>query len=425
MLADRLHGYIACTMPAMTILKRTSDLLVFSHLRWDFVFQRPQHLLTRCAQARRVYFVEEPLFEYDRLPELEISMRNGVHVCLPRLRAGTNEHEATAHLRQLVDTLVQRQISGRFMAWYYTPMALKFTRHLKPWAVVYDCMDELSNFKNAPAEIGALEDELFQMADVVFTGGINLYEYKRQKHHNVHPFPSSVDVAHFGMARNVRVDPGDQAPIPRPRIGYMGVIDERLDLQLIHDIAIARPQWQLVMIGPVTKIDPGILPRLPNIHYLGPRQYTELPAYLAGWDIGILPFARNDATRFISPTKTPEYLAAGRRVVSTSIRDVVRTYGDRGLAKIADDAGTCIGAIERSLAEIAADDGRWLAAVDEFLKGMSWDRTYTAMWQLIETAAEQRARAPALRTSVPRGALVPAAHSPSLAPGGVRARPPA
>ena len=373
----------------MTSAKHTPDLVVFSHLRWDFVFQRPQHLLTRCSQQRRVYFVEEPQFEPDILPVLDISARGDrLFVVVPRLAAGTPEHEVSGQLKRLVDALVKEHVTPKFIAWYYTPMALKFTRHLKPSTVVYDCMDELSHFKAAPPELGTLEDELFRLADVVFTGGISLYEHKGAKHSNIHPFPSSVDVAHFRTARTIQGDPPDQEAIARPRIGYAGVIAERFDIDLIRGVAEARPDWQLVMIGPVVKIDPASLPKLPNIHYLGAKAYADLPAYFAGWDVAILPFARNDSTRFISPTKTPEYLAAGRKVVSTSIRDVVRTYGDVGLARIADEPAACVAAIEAALAE-QAERSDWLAHVDEFLSRISWDRTFSAMWQLVEAAKEQ------------------------------------
>jgi UDP-galactopyranose mutase len=281
-------------------------------------------------------------------------------------------------------------------------------------------MDELSHFKAAPPELGTLEDELFRLADVVFTGGVSLYEYKGAKHPNIHPFPSSVDVAHFAAARTIQIEPQDQAAIAHPRIGYAGVIDERFDIDLVRSVAEARPEWQFVLIGPVVKIDPASLPRLPNIHYLGAKTYGELPSYLAGWNVAILPFARNDATRFISPTKTPEYLAAGRRVVSTSIRDVVRTYGEQGLAFIADEADECIAAIEQSLAG-EADRAQWLARVDEFLARLSWDQTFRAMWQLVEAAGEQRAQS---RRAVraPARTIVPTA-SPALSMGGVPASP--
>jgi UDP-galactopyranose mutase len=391
----------------MKKLSNVIDLVVFSHLRWDFVFQRPQHLLTRCARERSVYFVEEPLFEDGIAPALDVTKRGDrLHVAVPRLPAGLSASEVDTQLERLVADFVRNTVSRRYIAWYYTPMALKYTRALKAATVVYDCMDELSNFKNAPPELAQLEDELFRRAHVVFTGGISLYEYKCEKHANIHPFPSSVDVAHFGKARAMTSDPDDQAGIAHPRIGYTGVIDERFDIELIRGVAAARPEWQLVMIGPVVKIDPASLPRAPNIHYLGSKTYDELPRYLAGWDVALLPFARNDSTRFISPTKTPEYLAAGRRVVSTSIRDVVRTYGERGYVRIADDAHECVRAIEASLGD-RADSGEWLANVDDFLGRMSWDETYRAMWQLIEAATAERS-VPRLVTSRPALPIAPA-----------------
>src|SRR4051794_1186902 len=208
-------------------------------------------------------------------------------------------------------------------------MALAFTYHLRPLGVVYDCMDELSAFAGAPASLRARERELLTRADVVFTGGQSLYEAKRGAHPNVHAFPSSVDVNHFAAARRRHDDPPDQQAIPRPRIGFFGVVDERMDMALLSGVAERRPDWHLVLLGPVVKIDPAVLPERANVHHLGPKPYAELPQYIASWDVAMLPFARNEATRFISPTKTPEYLAAGRPVVSTSIRDVVRPYGEQ------------------------------------------------------------------------------------------------
>ena len=172
-------------------------------------------------------------------------------------------------------------------------------------------------------------------ADLVFTGGQSLYEAKRGQHPRVFAFPSSVDAAHFARARRATDDPADQAAIPHPRLGFFGVIDERMDLDLLAAIADARPDWHLVIIGPVVKVDPASYRERANIHYLGKKDYQELPGYLAGWDVALLPFAINESTRFISPTKTPEYLAAGKPVVSTPIRDVVRPYGMRGLVHIA------------------------------------------------------------------------------------------
>ncbi|MEG3439541.1 UDP-galactopyranose mutase [Pannus brasiliensis CCIBt3594] len=363
------------------------DLICLSHLRWNFVYQRPQHLLSRCATKRRVFFIEEPIFgEPGSDRRLEVTGdKSGVTVVVPRLPGGLSEEEINTILRESLDRWMEEEGIEEYICWYYTPMSLGFTRHWKPRAIVYDCMDELSAFKNAPAELKQREAELFQKADLVFTGGQSLYESKVKQHPHVYAFPSSVDVAHFNQGREKREDPIDQAGIPRPRLGFFGVIDERMDLQLLAGIADARPDWQLVIIGPVVKIDPETLPRRKNIHYLGSKDYQELPHYLAGWDVAMLPFARNDSTRYISPTKTPEYLAAGKPVVSTSIRDVVRPYGDSKLVRVADTPKAFVAAVEAALREDTAKSG-WLSRVDAFLEQISWDRTWSSMMQLIDSA---------------------------------------
>jgi UDP-galactopyranose mutase len=379
------------------------DLVCVSHLRWDFVFQRPQHLLSRFARERRVFFVEEPTFGPDPA-HLDVSERpdHGVTVAVPRLPHGTPHEEIEAISGRLLHDLFQSHRIGPHVLWYYTPMALNFTRELDPLARVYDCMDELSAFMNAPPALRASEAELLRLADVVFTGGFSLFEAKRHMHKNIHPVPSSVDVPHFAKARDITGDPADQAAIPKPRAGFFGVIDERMDLDLLAGLADARPDLQLVMIGPVVKIDPANLPRRPNIHWLGGKKYDELPAYIAGWDVAILPFARNDSTRFISPTKTPEYLAAGRPVVSTSIRDVVRPYGDEKLVRIADNPGDFAKAIGEALGEDAAER---IARVDAMLAQTSWDQTFSFMSRLIDEAVDQRSSARSAR-----GALAGASH---------------
>jgi UDP-galactopyranose mutase len=394
------------------------DLVCFSHLRWNFVFQRPQHLLTRFAADRRVFFVEEPVFGNDATVRFEVTTpQRGVHVVVPHYPAGLVAEEVALAQRALVDDLFFEFGIGEYVLWYYTPLALEFSRHLKPRVTVYDCMDELSAFKNAPPMLRAFEAELLERADLVFTGGRSLYEAKRDRHPRVFEFPSSVDVAHFARARFVHDAPYDQASIPRPRLGYFGVVDERMDLALLEGVARLRPDWHLVVIGPVVKIDPESLPRFDNVHYLGMRPYDELPAYLAGWDVAMMPFARNDATRFISPTKTPEYLAAGRPVVSTSIRDVVRPYGEKGLVEIADTPEDFVAAAERFLDGEPAET--WFASVDAFLARMSWDATFARMQALVDEAdakgrlAENARAAEAQVVRAPFGRLrvVPAVDS--------------
>jgi UDP-galactopyranose mutase len=358
------------------------DLICFSHLRWNFVYQRPQHLMTRCAQDRRVFFFEEPEYVRNVRPRLQIRSAGDVTIVVPQLSEeclDTNEEQ-----RLLVDELLQHADIRDFLLWYYTPMALAFTRHLNPTAVVYDCMDDLSAFKNPPTALRALDAELMRRASLVLTGGQSLFEARRHLHHNIYPFPSSVDVNHFAQARLLDTDPPDQARIPKPRLGFFGVIDERMDLALLEGIADARPDWQLVMIGPVVKIDPASLPQSDNIHFLGGKTYAELPHYVAGWNVALLPFARNEATRFISPTKTPEYMAAGKPVVSTSIRDVIRPYGQQGLVRIADDAPGFVRACTAAMSENSVNRER---QADAFLRQTSWDGTWSRIRVLLESAS--------------------------------------
>ncbi|MBD1842066.1 glycosyltransferase family 1 protein [Cyanobacteria bacterium FACHB-63] len=355
------------------------DLVCLSHLRWDFVYQRPQHLLTRCAKHRRTFFIEEPKFESDAAWRLEVTQRDcGVWIVVPYLPSGMSQEMTATMMQTLIDELFTDYSIAKPILWYYTPIALSFTNHIDSLCIVYDCMDELSAFKGASKALKDWETELFKRADVVFTGGQSLYEAKQHQHPNVHAFSSSIDVAHFAQAKSIAVDPQDQACIAHPRLGFYGVIDERMNLELVDRIAQARPDWQLVLIGPVVKIDPGSLPRRPNIHYLGSKSYQELPHYLAYWDVALLPFALNESTRFISPTKTPEYLAAGKPVVSTSIRDVVRPYGELGLVHIADRAEEFIEQVELAMQQGQSE------RVEDFLAQMSWDQTWEAMMQQID-----------------------------------------
>ena len=363
------------------------DLLCFSHLRWDFVYQRPNHLMARAARDRRVFFIEEPVFEDRDSMTFDRVDRDGVHVVTPRLPARDAETPEPG-LRRMIDRLVWQFGLDQPVVWYYTPMALPWTHHLARSATVFDCMDHLAGFKGAPAGLLTLEADLLRRADLVLTGGAQLFDAKRSVHPNVHCFPSSVDVVHFGAARGDSKEPDDQASIAHPRLGYCGVIDERMDLEIVAATAKSHPEWQFVMLGPVVKIETDTLPNAANIHYLGMKPYAELPAYLAGWDVAIMPFAHNEATRYISPTKTPEYLAAGRPVASTSIHDVVEPYERLGLVEIGDGpagfADACARALGTHLPSL-------LEEADRLLAKMSWDRTWRAIDDLVTAAVEGRA----------------------------------
>jgi len=360
------------------------DLVCFSHLRWNFVYQRPQHLLSRFSNHTRVFFVEEPIF-HDAPEKLHINKAEGnVYVVVPHLQHGLNEQQIVAKQKAMVNELFSLMDINRYFSWYYTPMAIPFTDHLKPELTVYDCMDELAAFKFAPPALKQNEKNLLDKAHVVFTGGYSIYESKKNSHHNIYPFPSSIDKEHFGTARTEKKDPEDQAHIPHPRFGFFGVIDERLDIELVAKAADLRPDWHFVIIGPVVKIDPATLPQRANIHYLGGKNYKELPQYLSGWDVAMIPFAMNESTKFISPTKTPEYLAAGIPVISTPIKDVVSPYGDNKLVHIARTAEELVKCGDKILKSKRKKS--WLTKVDSFLAGNSWDRTWSQMAKHIETA---------------------------------------
>ena len=367
------------------------ELICFCHIRWNFVYQRPQHLMTRFSQHNRVFFIEEPFFESSGNSFMEVNkVRENIWIVTPHLLKNFTPDEIVFQQRVLLSSLYNDYEIKNYIHWFYTPMALSICNHLQPEMIIYDCMDELSNFKFAPAELKQKEKELFGIADLVFTGGYNLYEAKKNAHHNIFPFPSSIDKDHFLQARSLTKEPEDQADLRHPVFGFYGVLDERFDIELLREVATRKPGWNFVIIGPVIKIDPAILPQLNNIHYLGPRNYDQLPAYLSGWDVAMIPFLLNDATKYISPTKTPEYLAAGIPVISSSIVDVVNPYALNNLVHIADDADAFIQAGENELA--AVNKKNWLARVDLFLQNNSWDQTWIRMMKQIHSTLKNKKR---------------------------------
>jgi UDP-galactopyranose mutase len=366
------------------------SIVAFSHLRWNFVYQRPQHLLSRLAARHPVVFVEEPELDSDGPFRWERSKpQPNLTVYRPKTPVRTPGFHADQFpvLEPLIAELRAELGDTSVLAWLYTPMALPLARALAPDGMVYDCMDELSLFLGAPPELLSHEAELLKHADVMFTGGRSLFRAKQSRHPNVHCFPSSVDAAHFRLAdaegRPIS-EAEDQAELPHPRLGFYGVMDERLDLEIVDVIAGAHPEWQIVLVGPIVKIDPERLPRRPNIHYFSQRSYDELPRYLAGWDVCLLPFARNDATRFISPTKTLEYMAAELPIVSTPITDVAQPYGD--IVYLGGTPGEFLTACEAALASSAEERAGRAKQMRKVLAGTSWDVTVAAMAKLLDQA---------------------------------------
>jgi glycosyltransferase involved in cell wall biosynthesis len=384
------------------------DVVCLSHLRWNFVFQRPNHLMSRCARERRVFFVEPPVTESRTTsPRLRVErIANGVHVVVPHLPEDLSPQHAERLQEELLRALLDRAAVRAPLVWLYTPMAVRLARRIPAAGYVYDCMDELSNFDGASRELREYEAETFRIADVVFTGGPSLYEANRGRHPRLFAFPNSVDIDHFARARESLAEAPEQAYLPRPRVGFFGVIDERLDLGLVEALADLRTDLQLLFVGPMGKIDRKALPARPNIHWLGPKRYDELPRYIAGWDVGMMPFARSDAPRFVSPTKTLAYLAAGRPVVSTSIRDVVEPYGRENLVRVADGAAAFAASIDAALRERGTAEGAARGrACDHALAQTSWDRTWAQMSTHVHEALVRRRRTADAEDEVPRSTV--------------------
>lgn len=368
------------------------DLICVSHLRWDFVWQRPQHLLSRLARQYRVLFVEEPVtIEGEGQPLLEIFPgRHSSNVTVARLVQPVSAHHwighgdsrtCAAYCELLRDYLDAQNINAPVL-WLYTPMALEFADTIRHRLLIYDVMDQLAAFKGAPLELKDREQTLLRRADVVFTGGVSLFADKQPYNPNTHLLPSGVEIEHFARAayRDSFARPTDLEGIRQPILGYFGVIDERMDLPLLARVAASHPEWQIVLLGPVTKIDRADLPHADNIHYLGMKSYDQLPAYLAYFDVALIPFAMNESTRFLSPTKTLEYMAAHKPIVSTPIRDVIDLYG--AVVRVGETPEEFIAQIEHTLMEKA--DLRRRAKEDELLAQHTWDNIVRQMGRLVD-----------------------------------------
>jgi glycosyltransferase involved in cell wall biosynthesis len=358
-------------------------LIVFCHLRWDFVFQRPQHLMTRLAEHYQILFVEEPVHHEGQAFLQKTEVAPNITVCRPHTpiqQWGFHDDQLPTLQTLLADLVPEGE---RPVVWFYTPMALPLLQGFQPSLVVYDCMDELAAFKNPPKQLLQRESALLNIADICFTGGPSLYESKRTRHANAYCFSSSVDAKHFRQALDKSNSHPAQAEVAHPRLGFYGVIDERFDTDLIKQVAAARPDWQIVLVGPVVKIDPANLPQGANIHYMGQRTYDELPKFLAGWDVCLLPFALNESTKFISPTKVLEYMAAELPSVSTPITDVKVPYSH--VVEIAETADEFIAACDRMLALNDAQKADLAGRMRTVVAGTSWDKTANAMHEIIQS----------------------------------------
>lgn len=362
------------------------DIICFSHLRWDGVYQRPQHLLSRLAKFHRVIFIEEPEYSPTE-PYLERISSGTPNVEVFRPRMSAHYPFFVGDQISTIDTLVHDLLLERnithYIVWLYSPMAFPVAEKLRPVARVFDCMDELSGFRFAPNELLERDRAAMTWADLVLTGGVSIYNSRRQMHPNIYCFPSSVDAEHFrGALKPSTYEPAIQATLPRPRLGFFGVIDERMDLELLRYLANSRPQWQFVMIGPIVKIEEAELPRFNNLHYFGQQDYKLLPAYLKGWDVALMPFAINAATRFISPTKLLEYMAAERPIVSTPIPDVIQY---KSCVLLADNHESFLSACEAALRANPVERAEWLERMRAIVSTTSWDQSVARITELIDT----------------------------------------
>ncbi len=327
----------------LEILPTAYPIIVHSHLGWDWVWQRPQQFLSRFSKRHQILFVEGPL-PSDEVTVPTPEMREVTefpNITVLRMKMPSSRWNDGAWVDKERRRLVQEVLAGplglRFrdsVQWFYDPMAVTaFAGHMGERAIVFDCMDQLSQFKGSPKELIRRERELLAIADVVFAGGPKIGRDKIKHNANTHSYGCGVDIKHFGKARSKTTKiPEDVANLPGPVFGFFGVVDERMDYELVAALADAYPDGSVVIIGPMTKIDPAAVPQRPNLHWLGGRDYQQLPAYVKKFDVCLMPFAINEATEYINPTKALEYMATERPIVSTPVEDVVLQFS--GVVKI-------------------------------------------------------------------------------------------
>ncbi len=370
------------------------SILVHSHLRWDWVWQRPQQFLSRLSENHPILFVEEPWF-VDYLIESETTVWQAekfpnITVVRPHFPEAWKKDRARidAERRKTVDELLAGPLGDTFsepVQWFYDPMAvIPFGGQMNEIANIYDCMDQLSQFRGAPAELVRRERLLLELADVVFAGGPKIHQAKVLHNENCHSYGCGVEIAHFGKARRPETPiPDDVAHLQGPVLGFFGCVDERMDYELLAKMAAAHPEWQIVIIGPAIKVDPEQFPQRENIHWLGAREYQQLPGYVKAFDVCLMPFAINEATEFINPTKALEYMATGTPIVSTAIEDVVLQFSD--VVQIADSHEEFIAFCERT---ISSPDSEAIQLGLELTTLNSWEAIVERLEQHISDVLE-------------------------------------
>lgn len=374
--------------------EKAYGIIAFSHLRWNFVWQRPQQFLSRFARHHPILFIEEPEYNLEpgEAPRIQLDeVADNITVGKVQLAHDFDRDRHAKVFPALAREMVERvNTNGAFdhpLLWFYNPMDAAWAiDSFDERGIVYDCMDELSQFKFAPANLVENEQKLIDAADVVFTGGYELWLRKSRQHPNAHFFGCGVEYDHFAKAQQDETEiPEDVERIRHPIIGWFGVVDERVDYDLVSEAAQMRPDWNFVLVGPVVKVDPNSLPKADNIHWLGQRDYSVLPNYCKAYDVCMMCFAINEATEYINPTKALEYLATGRPVVSTPVKDVVRQYA--GLVDIAENAEQFVKIVEKAL---NAGDREKIDKGTAKARECSWETTVAKMRELIEEAVAQR-----------------------------------
>lgn len=382
----------------MTVERDTSEfpIIVHSHLGWDWVWQRPQQFHSRLSKSHPILFVEGPVVT-DQLTTSRVTLREvsdypNIVVLQMQMPASRWSDGAwvDAERRRIVQSVLEGPLSRKFenpVQWFYDPMAVTaFAGQMDEQANVYDCMDELSQFKGAPPELVRRERDLLAVADVVFAGGPKMARSKSRFNSNCYSFGCGVDIKHFGKARHGRTRvPADIASMSGPVLGYIGVVDERLDYELLAALADHNPSWNVAIVGPSTKVDPADFPKRSNLHFLGGRDYSQLPAYAKGFDVCMMPFAKNAATEYINPTKALEYMATGRPIVSTDVEDVVLQFSD--VVHIATGHGEFIADCEASLEE---PNARRIQSGMRMARNNSWESIVSRLERHVEEVFAQK-----------------------------------
>jgi len=382
---------------SLTPPSHSFPIIVHCHLRWDFVWQRPQQFLSRLSKKHRILFVEGPILHDENIEpyaELKPSEKYPNVIVMQTYFPSSRFHDGEwvdAKRRELLDDVLCGPLKGKFersVQWFYDPMAVE--AHLGQHgaiSTVYDCMDELSQFKFCPPALIERESRLLAAADVVFAGGRKMWQSKSRYNSNAHFYGCGVDVNHFGKAQLSSTEiPEDIRHLEGPILGYFGVVDERLDYDLIAQLAAARPDWHIVMVGPTAKVDPADFPRAENIHWMGGRDYSQLPSYTKAFDLALMPFALNEATEYINPTKALEYMATATPIVSTPVPDVVSNFAS--VVKISSSSEEFVELCQQQVAQfdqVAVERGLKMASEN------TWDAIVAKLEKHIDEALSRKA----------------------------------